>query len=754
MTITLGGAATLTTTTNANGYYSFTGLVNGAYTITPSKSGYSFNPSSRNPTVSGGDVPNQDFTATPVGSTYTISGTVTSGGAGLSGVTITLSGAATLSTTTNANGYYSFSGLANGQYTITPSKSGYSFNPSSRNPTVNGQDVPNQDFTATPTGIQIIRTMVAHEITHEVTQNTSGVHDAIYPKLSYSGNRAVYVVESWVDPRTMHVKVIDFDGSGQREADVFEGDWPGFYLDISADGSKVMSLSGAQGIRVVNADGSGLVSLIKMGGYPISRMSGDGQKVFIKIGLDTSTSTGFPMKRGIWVINTDGTGLQQVVGPDQVAALLGVSADTVGFEDAFDISYNGSRIVFAAEKNDQAGYGAYVLGINLDSSFLHQFPISQIRWARQLAISGDGSKVACNINLLPCCSSPSELWVVNWDNSGKKKLTDSTQPGLWSEERMTLSGDGSRLLFGSTSYLYDTTANPVTRIQLGVITGAWTTDPPLLVGDGLYLASMSSDAGRFVFLTKTGNDQGFRQLATYEINPADLGAAPGLSNMDVNPTSVTRDMRTTFSTFVTPKVAGDKITTVGAGELRDGAGLDYVYGVRLEDKGSGLFSSEWGPNSWTLLGPRTVRFKAEVYADGGAGRAHATMVEVVPFQIVDNLPGHTISGTVTSGGRLFRESRQSHRRATQSTTTRRQRELQIHRNPQRCVYDHSEQNRIYLHAFQHQRQCQRSGCDGAELYCAIRGRYTRVTVGNHQHHYAGLHLECRAWLHLVLPVCQ
>jgi hypothetical protein len=64
--------------------------------------------------------------------TYRISGQVTVSGSGLSGVTMTLSGAQTGSTTTDGSGNYTFSGLApGGNYTVTPSRTGYTFCPAS-----------------------------------------------------------------------------------------------------------------------------------------------------------------------------------------------------------------------------------------------------------------------------------------------------------------------------------------------------------------------------------------------------------------------------------------------------------------------------------------------------------------------------------------------------------------------------------------------------------------------------------------------
>ena len=65
-----------------------------------------------------------------VAPTYSISGTVTSSGSAVSGVTISLSPGP--STSTNASGSYSFSGLTAGQnYTVTPSLAGDTFSPQS-----------------------------------------------------------------------------------------------------------------------------------------------------------------------------------------------------------------------------------------------------------------------------------------------------------------------------------------------------------------------------------------------------------------------------------------------------------------------------------------------------------------------------------------------------------------------------------------------------------------------------------------------
>jgi hypothetical protein len=83
----------------------------------------------------------------PPAPTYSISGTVTLSGAGLYAVTMTLDSGTTA--TTNASGNFTFSGLANGNYSITPTKLGYKFTPASATITISGASVAGQAFTST-----------------------------------------------------------------------------------------------------------------------------------------------------------------------------------------------------------------------------------------------------------------------------------------------------------------------------------------------------------------------------------------------------------------------------------------------------------------------------------------------------------------------------------------------------------------------------------------------------------------------------
>ena len=70
-TIALSGPTSLTTTGNSSGTYSFSGLNNGIYTVTPSRTGYIFSPTVNGFTIDGGNVSGVNFTAAQ-SSTHTV----------------------------------------------------------------------------------------------------------------------------------------------------------------------------------------------------------------------------------------------------------------------------------------------------------------------------------------------------------------------------------------------------------------------------------------------------------------------------------------------------------------------------------------------------------------------------------------------------------------------------------------------------------------------------------------------------------
>jgi hypothetical protein len=80
-------------------------------------------------------------TVTMPAATYSISGS-----AGTPGATVT---AGSQGATSDASNNYTISGLANGTYTVTPSKSGCTFSPASLSVTISGANATGKNFTAT-----------------------------------------------------------------------------------------------------------------------------------------------------------------------------------------------------------------------------------------------------------------------------------------------------------------------------------------------------------------------------------------------------------------------------------------------------------------------------------------------------------------------------------------------------------------------------------------------------------------------------
>jgi hypothetical protein len=117
-----------TARTGSDGRWSATGL-SGDVTVTPAKTGLVFTPETV--TVSGSSS-SVDFTGNAAASTYSVSGQVTdsSDGLGLYGVSFTFSGGFGRAQT-DVWGNWSKSGLY-GAVTVTPSRPGWTFQPSSR----------------------------------------------------------------------------------------------------------------------------------------------------------------------------------------------------------------------------------------------------------------------------------------------------------------------------------------------------------------------------------------------------------------------------------------------------------------------------------------------------------------------------------------------------------------------------------------------------------------------------------------------
>jgi len=146
MSLSQGGTVLASTTVTGSGSYSFAGVPNGTYTVTPSKTGVVFTPGSQAVTINGTDALNINFTAASA-PTWSISGAISPSALG-AGAMVSLSGPASATTAADTSGSYSFTGLLNGTYMVTPNKSGVTFTPGNQTVIVNGSNAVGINFTA------------------------------------------------------------------------------------------------------------------------------------------------------------------------------------------------------------------------------------------------------------------------------------------------------------------------------------------------------------------------------------------------------------------------------------------------------------------------------------------------------------------------------------------------------------------------------------------------------------------------------
>jgi hypothetical protein len=136
--------------TDDNGNYSVTGAVmTRDYTVTPSKGPWEFDPPEHRVQDITSNVGGNNFVAAHIDS-FDISGQVVDMHGPLANVVVLLTGHASKSVRTNPHGFFAFYGLRGREdYTIFPSKTGYTFEPVERAYTYLDSTHDNEDFLGT-----------------------------------------------------------------------------------------------------------------------------------------------------------------------------------------------------------------------------------------------------------------------------------------------------------------------------------------------------------------------------------------------------------------------------------------------------------------------------------------------------------------------------------------------------------------------------------------------------------------------------
>ena len=137
------------------------------------------------------------------------------------GVNVVLKGS-TSGTVTDADGNYTFSGLANGSYTVTASQSGYTFTPPSASVTLNGASITGVNFAATAV-------TVSHSVTLNWAASTSSnivgynlyrgsTSGGPYTQIGFTGGTS-YVDTNVSSGQTYYYVATAVDGSNNESVD-------------------------------------------------------------------------------------------------------------------------------------------------------------------------------------------------------------------------------------------------------------------------------------------------------------------------------------------------------------------------------------------------------------------------------------------------------------------------------------------------------------------------------------------------------
>jgi len=437
-----------------------------------------------------------------------------------------------------------------------------------------------------------------------------------------SGNGAVIAYAHDSGPNQVYA--MNFDGTSAHQVDSYKAEcYCGSFVDVSDDGSKIVSTEGRQ-IRLAGT-GSSLVTVDT--GVAGLKIEGDGRRIFFLLDRDGNIYNGTHgtfIQRGLYVMNADGSGMRQIVGPAALAALFGTSANnslspefTVTSQNAINqslsVTQDGAHIVFGANKFAQNGPGA-IFGVNLDGSGLH-FVLGPMRYIVRVGISTNALKVF--YDAYPSGSTV-ETGVVNFDGSGQLALRHD---GLGEAPGVKLTADGTLLL--AYDILYNTDGSGALQLSAPL--------NPLTPGSPV----MNSTATRFVysFVFPGTYSQGLTQLASAEINSTSFGSAPLLVNPSVDPAYAVAggSKPGTVSTGVSPT---NHVVGVNYSILLNGLVEDLVNGdIFLKDNGDGTFTSHnVTAASTSPAGPRFLRLFAEV--SDSAGLLHGTLIDLSPFAVV------------------------------------------------------------------------------------------------------------------------
>jgi len=300
---------------------------------------------------------------------------------------------------------------------------------------------------------------------------------------------------------------VNSDGTNPR---LLVASGAGGQLSLTEDGSRVCFLMGGNA-WLARTDGSGTSPVTTVGGVGRPMISADGSKIVFE---KTDTSD-----REIWSVNTDGSGLLQLTFNTVQDVSPGVSGD--GLLVAFATTATGPQNIWTirTDGTNQSQLTSFTSGVNvfprldrfglrasLESSSMGSYDIysSFVPGAlptrltttpsaeRFSSLSLDGEKITFHSD----ATGTREIWVVNFDGTGLRRLTSLGDPNVISTENYypVANGDGSMVAFLSRTA--NGGMNPEGDEEVFVFRDALTRTSPARVGQQCQLlCDVPTDAG-------------------------------------------------------------------------------------------------------------------------------------------------------------------------------------------------------------------------------------------------------------------
>jgi hypothetical protein len=270
-------------------------------------------------------------------------------------------------------------------------------------------------------------------------------------------------------------------------------------FDVVEVGGGAIAFHDSGGIWVMNSDGSGLRTLIDDvadGAFSHTNpaWSPDGTQI--------AFSSARGGNRDIYVMNTDGSGVTRLTDHPEV-------------DDSPDWSPDGEKIVFTSSR----GGGWFdIYEMNPDGSGVNRltndpaFDLSPV-W------SPDGSRIAFasdrdapSVAVVPPVQGALEIYEMNADGSGITRLTDTPgtnpEPGAGSD-RPAWSPDGSKILYQKSApdpgvYVINSDGSGATVVTIGGGAPFWSPDGQRIVYSARFLYVMNADGSQIVNLNIEG----------------------------------------------------------------------------------------------------------------------------------------------------------------------------------------------------------------------------------------------------------